>query len=467
MVSILSVHHWLPRENAVKLGSAPAVVVTLTLTLSSVSFASVDEVAEAPAQEAESAGRVELPSEAPSLDVPSEVSDQEVQVTLERVFGEVKRFSSITVTVEDGVVHLGGTTATLEVQERAEALARRMPGVLFVDSAIEAESDVTQRLQPVLQRAERAGRDLAARLPVLGVALLVMLVAVLVARLVRRRSWPYTWLASTELMQGILRQVAAGGVLLVGVLLAIELLDATALIGALLGVLGVFGITVGLGSREIFENYLSTLVLAVRHPFAIDDLVSIGEHEGKVARLTSRETELMTLDGNHLRLPNAHVFRSVIVNYTQNPLRCFSCDLPVGLGEDLGRAQRVAAAAARRTSGVLAEPAPACRVHEISPSGATVRVFGWIDQRDTDWYAARSECLRAMKEAFDEAGVIMPAQHLLVDVRRGRMEEPHARSAVPEAPADLPIEREIAEQLHAERRERHPQNLLQRPHERT
>lgn len=415
-------------------------------------------------RKAASPGRVELPSEAPSLDVPNEVSDQEVQATLERVFGEVKHFKSVTVEVKNGVVHLGGATATTEAQERAEALARRMPGVLFVDSAIESESDVGERLDPVLSRIERAGRHLGARIPVLGVALLVMVFAVTVARLIRRCRWPFEWVAGTDLMQGILRMVASGTVLVLGLLLAVELLDATALVGALLGALGVFGISLGLGSRDIFENYIATLVLAVRHPFAIDDLVRIGEHEGKVARLTSRETVLLSLDGNHLRLPNAHVFKSVVVNYTENPLRSFSFSLVVGTEEDLGRAQRVAAAGVRRVAGVLLEPAPACRVDEIEPSGVRLKVFGWVDQRESDWFATRSEALRAVKHAFDEAGIVLSAPSLEIDLRRERTHE-QLRAAVAEAPANAPIEREIAEQIHAERRNQ-PRDLLRRPVER-
>jgi small conductance mechanosensitive channel len=35
----------------------------------------------------------------------------------------------------------------------------------------------------------------------------------------------------------------------------------------------------------------------------------------------------MTLDGNHLRIPNSTVFKAVILNYTRNPQRRFEFDL--------------------------------------------------------------------------------------------------------------------------------------------
>lgn len=51
--------------------------------------------------------------------------------------------------------------------------------------------------------------------------------------------------------------------------------------------------------------------------------------------MTSRATILMTLDSNHLRIPNALVFRSVMLNYTRNPSRRFTFDVGVGVNEDL------------------------------------------------------------------------------------------------------------------------------------
>jgi len=54
--------------------------------------------------------------------------------------------------------------------------------------------------------------------------------------------------------------------------------------------------------------------------------------------LNSRATILMTLDGNHLRLPNALVFRSVTLNYTRNPSRRFQFDIGIGVNDDLVRA---------------------------------------------------------------------------------------------------------------------------------
>src|SRR3546814_18053336 len=75
-------------------------------------------------------------------------------------------------------------------------------------------------------------------------------------------------------------------------------------------------------------------MLSRRQPFRANDHVVIEGHEGRVVRLTSRATILMTLEGNHLRIPNSTVFKAVILNYTRNPARRFDFELGIDANDD-------------------------------------------------------------------------------------------------------------------------------------
>src|SRR5690606_38235322 len=98
------------------------------------------------------------------------------------------------------------------------------------------------------------------------------------------------------------------------------------------------GIILGFAFREIIENYLASLLLSLRRPFWANDHVLINNQEGKVIRMTSRDTILMTLEGNHLRLPNSIVFKAEILNYTRNPLRRFDFAVGLDVNEDIAAA---------------------------------------------------------------------------------------------------------------------------------
>ncbi|MCJ7628585.1 MAG: mechanosensitive ion channel family protein, partial [Longimicrobiales bacterium] len=183
----------------------------------------------------------------------------------------------------------------------------------------------------------------------------------------------------------------------------------TALVGAVLGAAGVMGIAVGFAFRNIAENYLAGIILSVRQPFFPNDQVLVEGQEGKVIRLTSRETVLMTLDGNHVRIPNATIFNSVIINYTKNPLRRFQFDLSVGQEEELGRVQEIALTVLGSMEGILTDPGPRASIVEVGDSWVLLRFFGWVNQNQVAFDKARSEAIRLTKEALDGKGVQMPA----------------------------------------------------------
>src|SRR5690606_23177807 len=99
-----------------------------------------------------------------------------------------------------------------------------------------------------------------------------------------------------------LAELAAGAIRFVfvvtGLVVALDLLGAGALLGAVLGGAGVIGIALGFAMRDTIENYVASLMLSLRQPFRANDHVRIEQMEGRVVRLTSRATVLMTLDGN-------------------------------------------------------------------------------------------------------------------------------------------------------------------------
>ena len=183
---------------------------------------------------------------------------------------------------------------------------------------------------------------------------------------------------------------------------------APAIAGALVGTAGVAGIALGFAFKDLIENFLASVLLSMRQPFAPNDLVDVDGFQGIVVRLTSRATVLMTPDGNHVRIPNAKVYKGVIVNYTRNPKRRFDFVIAVASESDLSGAQAVGVAVLRQMHGVLDEPEPWSQVVEIGDSSIPIRFYGWVDQRETSFAKAQSEAIRLVKEGLEAAGFELP-----------------------------------------------------------
>ncbi len=260
----------------------------------------------------------------------------------------------------------------------------------------------------------------------------------------------------------------------IALLIALEILDATAVVGAMLGTAGVIGIALGFAFKDTLENYLAGVLMSLRQPFAPCDLVVIDGQEGTVVALTSRATILMTPDGNHLRLPNALVFRSVMLNYTRNPSRRFEFDVGVGVQEDLIEAQRIGVKELSRLAGVMADPPPRALIQTLGDSNVQLRFRGWVDQRTHDFWTVRSEAIRLVKLALEAADMDMPEPIYRVQLSepllpaRTSPTKPDTHTApqgqrsgrTSPAAVDMGVNRDLQQQIDQDRETRDQPNLL-------
>ncbi len=356
---------------------------------------------EAPAEEA-----APEPAASPIAADGGAASDERIAERITGIFAEIPSLAGVTANVEEGVVTLGGTVDSADAQERANSIAERVEGVVTVENTTERDVSVDVGLG-LGGLTERVG-ELTRILPLVGVAIVV---ALLIAGLgyalasltsIWRRLAPNGFLA--ELIASAIRFVFIVG----GIIIALNIIGAGTLLGAVLGGAGVIGIALGFAMRDTIENYVASLMLSLRQPFRPNDWVLIEEQEGRVIRLTSRATILMTLDGNHLRIPNSTVFKAVILNFTRNPQRRFDFDLGIDADDDPDAARHLGRETLAALPWVLDQPPPEARVIEVGDSNILLRFLGWIDQGETDWFKANSRAIARVKAALEDAGFALP-----------------------------------------------------------
>lgn len=340
-------------------------------------------------------------------DTQEEGADERIAERISGIFAELPAFETVSVSVEEGVVALSGTVPSQADVERAESIASRVAGVVTVENDLERDLSVDGGLGGLKSIGERID-DLIALLPLLGLALgvaaIISIAGYALAGLggLWRRIMPNTFLA--ELTASAIRFVAV----ILGIVVALDMLGAGALMGAVLGGAGVIGIALGFAMRDTIENYVASLMLSLRQPFRPNDHVVIDDKEGRIIRLTSRATIMMTLDGNHLRIPNGQVFKAIIINYTRNPQRRFDFDLGIDADDDPNAARHLGVETLRALDFILDDPVPEAHTQAVGDSNIVIRFLGWIDQRDADWHKARSRAIAAVKSALEDAGFGLP-----------------------------------------------------------
>ncbi|CAN5130928.1 mechanosensitive ion channel family protein [soil metagenome] len=358
-------------------------------------------------------------------------SDAAIERRIRSILDTTIGAGDIKIDVDAGVVTLTGVVPEAELVDEAEALAVRVEGVVTVRNELTLDPSVEERLDPAIERFKARIATAIAFLPLLGIALLLFALFVLAGWWVGRLRGLWARLAPNVFIADVLRQVVRLLFIGLGLFFALDLLGATALLGTLLGAAGILGLAVGFGIRDAIENYIASILLSIRQPFRPNDHVIIENHEGHVIRLTSRATIIMTLGGNHVRIPNANVFKGIIVNYSHNPDRRFDFMLGVDADSDIDAALGVGLRALRGLPFVLRNPEPQAWIHEVGDSNVLLWFGAWIDQRQTDFAKARSEAIRLTKLALEESGFSLPEPiyRLRMDARSP------AAAPLPEAPA--------------------------------
>lgn len=339
---------------------------------------------------------------------PSRTTDEQIQARLTGIFAEISGLSEVQVTVREGVVILSGEVANDSLALKAESLAIRIEGVVTTVDEMERFRAIATNVSPILKDIQNILHETVRSLPLLALSFVVFAVTALFFHLLA--SWSFFWRRVlpnpflAELLSGAIR---VGGIF-IGLITALNFMGATALIGAILGGAGVLGIAIGFAVRDGLENYISSVMLSIRQPFRANEHVVIDGHEGKVIRLTSRATVLMTMDGNHLRIPNATVFKAVILNYSRHPERRFDFELGVDAEDDPLAAISVGIEVLEGLNFVLKEPEPTGLIQKVGDSNIILTFYGWVDQSQTAFGKARGIAIARVKAALEDGGFSLP-----------------------------------------------------------
>ncbi len=385
--------------------------------------------------------------------------DEAIRNLLQAVFDRVPDLAGVDVTVDAGVVHLEGTVLRSETRTRAGELAAEIDGVLFLNNRIQESTSLEEQLKPTWTRLRELGYGALAKLPLVVVALIIVTLAGFVGSWLARWGGPKSLQLDNPFLQSLLQRFLRLFVILAALLLALDLLNATTLVGALVGTAGLAGIALSFAFKDIVENYLAGTILAFRQPFEKNDLIRVQEFEGKVVRLTARETILMNLDGDHVRIPNALILRSPMMNFTRNPLRRFHFDARVKTSDDLTLARDAAKTALSEMEGVLRDPPPQVLARELGDDAVTLRFIGWVDQRDVDLIRMRSEAIRTVKETLEAEGLTLPSPEYMIRVKKDTPRTAPAPTR-PMEPADVSVDAALDKQIEEERRATSEPDLL-------
>src|SRR5712691_8786153 len=264
---------------------------------------------------------------------------------------------------------------------------------------------VLQRLQEIFS-TDRVANSLAHFAPRFVIALFVFLVFYLFYRVLKFLLTRVTRRVGVEPTAATFLLMAIKYVVLIaGVVMALEELglDVTTILEGL----GIVGLALGFAAKDTLSNIIAGFFLFWDKPFVIGDLIEVSDEYGEVREITMRTTRIVTVDGKLVSIPNSVIVNSKIRSYIMIPHLRLDIDVTIGVNERIDEAREVILDTVRRDERFLKEPPPEVVVITLGDYFVKIALKVWL--RDPRLHIpVREELREAIKNALDNAGIVMP-----------------------------------------------------------
>jgi len=267
-------------------------------------------------------------------------------------------------------------------------------------------------------------RTLVRNLPNLAVALLVIVLFGLLARLVR--GLVVRALERVSDNPGLVTLSGTIAVLVVnaaGLFVALGVLGLDKTVTSLLAGAGVIALAVGFAFQDLTTNFISGTFIALQRPIQVGDVVETNGFTGKVVEIKLRSVVLDNGQGQEIEIPSKDVFQKPLTNFSRTGQRRVEISAGVSYLDDLEIAQKTALKAIRALPFALKNPPAEMHYRGFTIDHVQFVVWFWIDPVRTNVTLAQSEAIKALKKAFDEADVLMMFPPHTFDLKKRKRDE--------------------------------------------
>jgi small-conductance mechanosensitive channel len=173
-------------------------------------------------------------------------------------------------------------------------------------------------------------------------------------------------------------------------------------------IIGAFGVGIGFGLQNIFNNLVSGLILLFERPIQINDTIEVGTLIGKVKSMGIRSSHVRTFDGAEVIVPNGNLISNEVVNWTlSDQQRRIEVIAGVAYGTDPHLVRKLFLEELGKHPDIIKDPAPDVFFQNMGESSLDFRLLFWTSNF-SDWLRIRSEIVFKVHDILKENNIEIP-----------------------------------------------------------
>lgn len=187
-------------------------------------------------------------------------------------------------------------------------------------------------------------------------------------------------------------------------------------------------LSIGLALQNIIAGVANGIMLAVTHPFKINDYVDIGGTAGTVQEISLLHTVLNTPDGRHVYIPNSSVFSSTLINVSTNELRRIDININTDYDADQEKIRKILLKLADKDERILKSPAPQDHYNMTDASSIIHVLRFWVEK--ADYWDVTWDMTEQAFEVLKFKGYTVPFPQVTVSYRPGEKKKTRTKKEV-------------------------------------
>ncbi|MDX1279107.1 mechanosensitive ion channel family protein [Oceanihabitans sediminis] len=262
--------------------------------------------------------------------------------------------------------------------------------------------------------------QITARIPNIISGIIILVVAIILGKIIYKiidKATEKKW--QDSILSTFLAQVIKWSIYLFGATMALSVFGFSGVAGTVFAGAGVSAIVFGFAFKDIGENFLAGIILALKRPFEIGDIIEIQGVKGTVKELDIRLTHLRNAEGKDIFIPNSSIIKNTLINYTKDGYLRINFMIGIAPECDIEETRKLILDYLDTNKNILKKPAHNVVVQELGEYTTDIQIFFWIDILSSknlpDEYLGhniRSKAITDIKRILDANNIEMPSQVL-------------------------------------------------------
>ena len=166
---------------------------------------------------------------------------------------------------------------------------------------------------------------------------------------------------------------------IIGSIIALHIIGFNVLANSILTGAGISALILGFAFKDIIENILSGILLAIHRPFNMGNIVEIKGIKGTIKGLDLRTTHIRNMEGKDIYIPNSMMTKEILVNFTKDGFLRMDFDLGLDVPADFSLAKSKIIKYLNEQPEVLNTPKPDVLIQQIGSCTLDIKVLFWVN----------------------------------------------------------------------------------------